>query len=202
MGKVFFLSQCIDYKHVQSVQFFQLGIIDVIHIGDIGDAFAFGLVDAVSQYGQILVHTTYGRDCQLSDTERQTVADIVQSGFGQSGELMRFEDIMVIVLYCVQCLRIGVDLHVAVLDPVEGSDVVNAAYVVAMSMSDEDSIEMVDMVSEHLLPEVRSNIDEYVIAIVVGDQCRRAESFVVRVMRLAYVTSTGYDGYSLRSTRT
>lgn len=77
MRKVFFLSQCIDYKHVQSVQFFQFGIIDVIHIGDIGDAFTFGLVDAISQYGQILVHTTYRRDCQLSDTERQTVADIV-----------------------------------------------------------------------------------------------------------------------------
>ena len=202
MGKVLFLSQCIDYKHVQSVQFFQFGIVDVIHIGDVGDAFAVGLVDAVTEYGQILVHTTYGRDCQLSDTERQEVADVVQSGFGQSGELMRFEDVVVIVLYGVQSLRIGVDLHVAVLDPVEGSDVVDAAYVVAMGMSDEDSIEMVDMVSEHLLPEVGSNIDEYVIAIVAGDQCGGAESFVVRVMRLAYVTSTGYDGYSLRSTRT
>ena len=63
-------------------------------------------------------------------------------------------------------------------------------------MSEDNSIESFDSLTEHLLPEVRPGVYHQAKAINL-DMDRGSEALVVKVNRLAYFTVARNDGHSL-----
>lgn len=86
----------------------------------------------------------------------------MEFSFGESRELVRFKDVMVVAQECCLGFGVEVDIHLAVLHIVEGANIVEATDMVAVGVGDENGIKMVDLVAEHLLPEVGSDVEENV----------------------------------------
>jgi hypothetical protein len=80
---------------------------------------------------------------------------------------------------------------------VERPNIIHTDDMVIVFMGKEDGIQVSDVCPKHLLPKIRTSIDENV-PVTVAQEYRRPEPIVVRVVRDAYVTLATYDRYSLR----
>lgn len=197
MRKMPFVSQGANGEDRRATHLVDLVGSDVVAVGEVGE-----VAYAVAEDGEILVEAADGGDREASGRERFESGEIVKVGFGEAGELMRGEDIVIVVLDSIEGGLIAEELHFLVLDVVERADVVETPHMIAMSMSDEDGIEMRDVMSEHLLTEVGSDVEEYVAVLVGDEESGSAQTFVVRVGGAAYSAVTSDNGYPLRGTRT
>lgn len=195
-------AQSIYYQQIDIDEFFLLAVVDMVHIGNVGNPLPLVVNKAVTQHRKILVHSADRRNGDVAHAERAAVAYIVQRGFGQSRILMIVKYIMIVVADGRKCFAISVDFHIALLRPVERPDVVDAAHVVAMGVSHKDCIKMLHTVAQHLHPEIRSYVDKDIVAATVGDQRRGAEPLVVAVGRMADRTRTRNHRNALRRPRT
>ena len=159
------------------------------------------VVDAVAEDRQVFVHAMDGSDDGGADRKRTGVGDVVEGDLGKTWIDMGFEDVVVVVGKRLDGCMVGVDLHVALLYPVERPYVVDAAHMVAMGVCDEDGVEMGDLMVEHLRPEVGTDIDKDIMASAVDDECGGAQSLVVGVVGVADIAGACYYGHSLRSAR-
>ena len=185
-------------RMLEAEQLVLFRLVDMVHIGDVGHPAAVVVGQAEAEHRQVLVHTPHGHDLDIADAEGAAVADIVECGFGQARILVIVKDIMVVVANCCQSFAVGVDVHIALLHPVEGPYVVESAHVVAVGVSDKDTLKVAHIVGEHLRPEVGTDVDEDVVAAAVGDEGSRAQSLVVLVVREADIASASDDGDTLR----
>lgn len=202
VGEMLFLTQRIDNQQIERLQFNYLCRGDEIHVGNVCQALTRGLVHTVAEDGKIFVHTAYGCDCQSTDNERCTIRNVMESDFGQTRVDMRFKNIVVVVLERSDGLGVGINLHVAFLDPVEGTDIVYATDMVAVSMGDEDGFKVLDVAGKHLGSEVGAYVDKDVVALTIGDKGGGSQTFVTTVDGAADLAVTCYYGHSLRSART
>ena len=201
MGEVLTLTEGVDNEDVEIGEFGELATVDMVHVGDVGQGGAVAVVDAEAEDGEVLVEPLEGGDDGVADGERGAGGDVVEGGFGKAGVLMVLEDVAIVVADGRDGVGVGVDVHVLMLNPVEGADVVDAADVVAMGVCQQNCVEMRDVVAEHLCAEIGAYIDEDVGTGAVGDESGGAEPFVAGVVGAADGTGTGYNGHSLRSTR-
>lgn len=141
----------------------------MVHIGDIRQAFAVTLVETIAEDRKVFMEAANGSDSEKADREGLTIRHVVKSHFRKTRIEMFLKDVMVVVFERIDSLAVGIDIHVAMLDPVEGAYVVNTTDVVAMGVSDEYGFQMTDIVREHLGSEIGTNIDKYIVAVAVGD---------------------------------
>ena len=92
------------------------------------------------------METFDGGDGGVAYAERFAVADVIESSFGETWILVIFKYVIVAVFNCLQCCCVAVNLHILFLDPIEGSDVVNAADVVAMGVCDKNGFEVLNVI--------------------------------------------------------
>ena len=95
--------------------------------------------------------------------------------------------------------RQGVHRHCLAGAVVEWTDIVQPDYVVVVFVGKQNSVEMFQLVAKHLLPKIRTSVDEHV-RMTIGHQCGRSQTIVQRVIRSAYSTIATNDGNTLRGT--
>ena len=79
---------------------------------------------------------------------------------------------------------------------VERADVVESPYVVAMGMGDEDGVEGLHRVAQHLLTEIGADVKEDILAVSLK-QGRRAKPVVPLVGRAADLAVACYHRHPL-----
>ena len=152
--EVFFFAQGVQHQHLQSTQLLHLLGGNGIGVGDIGHR-----ADAEAQHRQVLVHHIHRRDRhRVRDTE--LILHHMQVGLRETRVAVRLKDIVIVTTYGMLGLGVEVDIHLAALHIVERPYVVQPTYMVAVRMGDEDGVQMVHTVAQHLLPEVGTDVDE------------------------------------------
>lgn len=174
----------------------------MVHVGKVGYTFPSRLlVEAVAQDWEVFVHAPNGGNGKRTNAERLAVGDIMESHLRKARIDMRFEDIVVVVTQRLYGYAVGIDLHIAFLNPVEGTNIVDATNMVAVGMGDKDGLQMTHIMRQHLAAEVGTNVNQDVVPLAVGNQGGGAKALVMLVRRMADLTGTCYYGHSLRSAR-
>lgn len=196
VGEVLGGTQSINYQHLNSLKFKHLIRVDAVGIGDICQR-----TNAVAQDGEVFVHGLDGDDLAAGSHEGFVARDFVHVGLGETRKLVGSEDIVVVALDGLTGLGIAIELHFAMLHPVESTYVVESRHMIAVGMGDEDGVEVGDMLAQHLLAEVGADIEEDIHAIVGLEEGRSAQVAVARVGGAADLARASNHGYPLRSTR-
>jgi hypothetical protein len=93
---------------------------------------------------------------------------------------------------------VAVYVYYFALEIVERTDIIQATYVVPMAMCDEQCIDSLDMVVQHLIAKVRPGIYDEYLAIDL-DHGRRAQPVVPGVSGYAYFAAAAYERHTTRS---
>lgn len=197
MGEVLGLAERIDNKDVNTFELVELVGVDMVGVSDIAQT-----PYTIAQNGQSLVHGFDGNDRDAAKMQLLIACELMKSGFGQAWELVVVEYIMIISLDGNAGLMVAEDIHLLVLYIVEGADIIDATNMIAVGMGDKNSIKMRDMLAEHLLAEVGTDINENIVAAVGFDKGRSAQMPIMPVVRGANRALTSNYGYPLRGTRT
>jgi len=113
------------------------------------------------------------------------------SGVSPSGE-----DIVKDPPDCSMDTSFGIDIGRSLLYPVKSPDVIKTENMVHMFVGEEDCPEVFYVMGKHLLPEIRTCIDQEIIT-MKGDQGRSAQPFVTRIIRPAHWTVASDEGDAL-----
>ena len=182
MREVLFLTQRVDYEDVERLEFRQLAVVDVVHVGKVSYFFPGRLlVETVAQDWEIFVHAPYGGNGKRANSEGLAVGDIVKGHLRKSRVDMWFKNVVVVVTQRLYGYVVGIDLHIALLNPVEGTNIIDATHMVAVGVGDKDSLQMAHIMCQHLAAEIGSNVNQDVVPVAVGNKSRGTKTLVVRV---------------------
>ena len=114
---------------------------------------------------------------------------------------MLVEGVGILTFDLGQSRVVDIERHGLLLLEDEGAQVVEAADMVLMLMGDEHGVQLGDVLTQHLLAEVRTSINDD-RPLLGLNQDGGAEALVAWVLRLAHGTGTSNDGYALRGSST
>ena len=92
--------------------------------------------------------------------------------------MILMEDILKDIFYIADRLAVSKTGDRGVLDKIEASHVVDAVYMVGMGVSIQNRVDMLDAVTQRLMPEICCCVDKDVL-VVARDNNRRAGSPVL-----------------------
>jgi len=154
MTEVGFLAQGIDHQHLDPLKAVPRLGREGVGIGDVRHG-----PDAESEHRQLVVDDGQRHHFHTGNVERIPV-QIVQLHLGNARVRMGVEDVFELPPERLLHAGHGVDVHVPLLPEVEGADVIEPGHVVLVLMGEQDRIEGLDLVPQHLLTEVRPRIDD------------------------------------------
>ena len=126
----------------------------------------------------------------------RTFVDEVDAPFRRTGVFVLGEGVAVVVAQRIQHKRFAVDVHGLAVHVVEGTHVVDAAGVVLVVMSEQDGVQVADILCKHLGTEVGAGVHQDGEAVHV-DECSAAEALVPRVGAAAGRAVAADDGNAL-----
>ena len=112
-------TKSVDNQYLAATQFIQLFIVNVVCICDIGN-----WTNAIAQNGQIFVHSPYRDDGFVVCLKRVYPVKNVKVGLWQPGIRVRLKNIVIVALQRIECNRVAIDLHLAVLHIVESTNII------------------------------------------------------------------------------
>ena len=151
-------AQRVNHQHLHPLQLGHLLGCHVVGVGDVRHR-----PYAVAEHRQILVHGLHGH--HLDPCRRERSLHRVQVRLGQSGVLVRLENIVVVTFYGKAGLSVEVHIHLAVLHIVERPYIIQSSNMVAMGVRDEDGIQAAHIFAQHLLPEIGADVEQDVPAL-------------------------------------
>ena len=190
VGVVLLLPQHIQHQHLQTMQLFHFAAGDEAGVGDVGH-----IGDAVAQHRHFQVQHADGGDGDALHGEG-AVPDRMQPELRHPRVFVRCEGVGEFPRYRLAGLRVGVNVHVAVLGKVKGADVVHAGDVVHVLVGQQHKIEVLHLFTQHLLPEVRAGVNDKPFARKIH-QHGGAQPFVTRVCGFTDVAVAGDYRYAL-----
>jgi hypothetical protein len=183
-------TQPIEDEEVERAEEIERGVGYGGAVGEIGE-----VADAVAEDGIAAMHERNGDNGLAEDLEG--AGDLVETELGYARDSVGGgEDVGEGLAENGSGGGLGPGVDGA-LDVGVDTDVVEAVDVVGMSVSDEDGVERLDGVVEHLLAEVDGGVDDEV-AIGEGEENGRTETMVARVCGTTDGTVAGDLGDAMR----
>ena len=159
MGEVFLFSKCIDDKGVNAFQFRNFLRCYIVGICNIGQR-----TDAVAKNRKVFMHSLNGDDVNTRSLKWRFFHKM-EVGFRQAGILVMGKYIGIITHERLACFCVEVDVHFAILHIVERADIVKSSHVVTMGMSNQNCIQMANIMAQHLLTEIGTDIEKNILLV-------------------------------------
>lgn len=80
---------------------------------------------------------------------------------------------------------------------IERADIVQPNHMVIVFVGEQNSVQVLYLMTEHLLTEIRASVNQY-IGMAIGHQCSRAKAIVQWIGRRAYEAIAANNGNALR----
>lgn len=154
MGDVLFALKGVQYQCFCSLHPLQGFGWDEICVGNITES-----AKTEPQYRKLHVHDRQGYNLQAVDPKTRVV-DRSKGQAGDSRVILLRKSIGVFRPQLVQHRLCAIDRHVGVLHKVVCSHIVEPGRVITMSMREQDCIQPTHIFAQHLLPKVRSCVDD------------------------------------------
>src|SRR2546423_2464118 len=189
-------AQAVEDERIEAAQHVERAGRNLAQVGGVGE-----VVEAVGHDGQATVYDLDRRDEQIgAETELRAVFDRVRDDLRQAAaEVRRLEDVLEDAADVRPGAPVGVDSQSAVAE-VQGAYVVESEDVVGVAVRDENGVEVLDVLTKRLLPEIGRRVNEYRLAVVL-DEHGDAQAFVARVVRRARLALAADGGHAGRSAR-
>ena len=187
------LTQGVDHQYLGTLNIRNLTLVDGLHIGDISQR-----TNAVTQYGQVVMHHLEGKDGKVANAESLVLMDLVELDGGNARIAVLGKAVWQHLEHALAGYGVGIDIDFAKLTI--GTDVVHAAHVVVVGVGDEDAVNLAEGLRHDLLTEVWATVDEQ-SRLLRLDECRTAQALVVRVGAAAGIALAADGGHATRCSR-
>ena len=184
MGYMFLMAQCVQYDLFAAPDLFLFALFDPVGVGDIGK-----IPEPEAQYRHFQVPYLDGEDLDISYL-KGVFFDSVEAEIRYAGILYVSEGVGKLAYDAFLCHFIGIEIHGPVLEEIVSPDIIQACNMVFMGVGKDDSIQLPDVVSEHLVPEIRCGVDDQGGGRRL-DEDAGAKSFVFFIGRSAHFTRAG-----------
>ena len=132
------------------------------------------------------MHDRQGNNLRLTHTEHHRGGHFMKRDAWHSWIGMRSETVWNTLVDVLQ--RVGVAINGNVAETAIGTQVIHSSHMIVVLMGEKHRTKPLKGERKHLLPEVRTTIDENVLSAIGGDKGGSAQPFVAWIVRTAYFT--------------